>query len=234
MKKYLTLLMLIFSFHATTDTDVTVFGQRFNTSEYFLGQWYGPMDFSDLPSLAELGVERYDVINITLNTARFNKMLNAIGFIKTEQIQQEIPAVITLYSDQLLMDNPQMSFDGDTVNVLSVYTLDNLKYGSTIHRFYEPKQSLHQSPHQAKLKPIEEMTFKTQDNPECSTVFEFGLHWLADENAPQHVTVLVINNVEIIPQIESTSQQFGDFRQIIKKVKLIDKKGVKKRKQNNG
>ncbi|MFT4924676.1 MAG: hypothetical protein ACI8WB_000759 [Phenylobacterium sp.] len=225
MKKYFTLLMLVFSFHTIADTDVTVFGERFNDSEYLAGPWYGPMDFSELPSLEELGVERYDALRISLDTARFDLVLNAIGFKKIGQIKKEIPVVIVLYSDQLLMDSPAISFDNNTVNAVSVYTLSSLKYGSTTHRLYEPKQS--------KLKPIKGMTFKTLDVPECSTVMEFGLHWLSGEDAPQHATTLVINNMDVGEKFDNGSKQFGDFRKILKKAKSIDKKGTKKRKANN-
>jgi hypothetical protein len=221
MRYFLALLMLTSSLYVNA-TDVVVFGERFSEDEYLTGPWYGPMDFSELPTLAELGVERYDTLKISLNNNRFDEVLTALGFKQSGQIKKEIPVVIVMYSDQLLLGNPDIQFNFDTIDALSVYTLSSIKYGSSTHRLYEPKQS--------KLKPVKDMTFKTLDSPECSTAFEFGLHWLAGEEAPQHVTALVINNIEIGQQFDNGNKKFGDFRKILKKVKLFDKKGTKKRK----
>ena len=68
MTKYFALLFVIISFHSIADPDITVFGERFTPQEYVKGQWGGPMDFSELPSLPELGVERYDAVKISLDT----------------------------------------------------------------------------------------------------------------------------------------------------------------------
>jgi hypothetical protein len=222
MIKYLTFFMLTWSFYVAAAPDISVFGERFTTDNYVFGPWGGPMNFSESPSLAALGVERYDVVKISLQSRRFDEVLNALGFKKAGQIKQEIPVAIIMYSDQLLMDQQTVSFDDHSVAALSVYTLSSIKYGSTTHRLYEPRQS--------KLKPVKDMTFKTLDTPECSTAFEFGLHWLADEEAPQHATALIINNIEIGLQVDNGDKEFGDFRKILKKVKVFDKKGSKKRK----
>lgn len=115
MKKYFTLLVFIISFHSAADSDITVFGERFTPQEYVSGPWGGPMGFSELPSLSDLGVEQYDTANIALDTERFDLVLDAMGFKKTGQTKKEIPVVIVLYSDQLLMNNPEISFDYDSV-----------------------------------------------------------------------------------------------------------------------
>lgn len=211
--------MLLLSFNAIA-ADLTVFGESFTSDEYLTGPWYGPMDFSELPSLSAMGVERYDALRLPLDTARFDQVLEAIGFKKTGQIKKEMPVAIIMYSEQLLVDDPHVTFNADTVNVLSVYTLTSKKFGTTTHRLYEPKQS--------KLKPINQMTFKTLDLPECSTAYEFGLYWLAGEEAPTNATALIINNIEVGRQVDNGDKQFGDFRKILKKVKMMNYKGTKK------
>lgn len=216
-------ILLLLSFNVTA-TDLTIFGEHFTADDYLKGSWQGPMPFSELPSLNEMGVEQYDSLRLLLDTARFDQVLEAVGFKKTGQIKKEIPVVIVMYSEQLLAGGPDITFDINNVSAISVYTLDSKKFGTTTHRLYEPKRS--------KLKPVNDMTFRMLDLPECSTAYEFGLYWLSDEQAPKNVTALVINNIEVGKQIDSGNKQFGDFRKILKKVKGINNKGIKKSKNS--
>jgi len=206
---------------------ISLFGFQVEGVKYKHGQWLGPMPNSNTPSLDELGVQRFDNVTVSLNTEDFRSLLSEAGFIPRGKSGKRTPILLSLYSDQIIMDSDFPYLDHDLIAGASLYTVNTRDYGVFTHFFYEIKNG--------KFKNVKDLTFNTIDSPECSTVNEFALYWLNGSEAPVTATVINIVDSEINPTIITIDKNLGDYRKILKKVKLLPSKNIKpnKRKCSN-